>query len=132
MKGIKSINKWKREASMKTVLAVVMSKKWTQKSKWQWSSQNKKHRTIWLDRKWNMVNNRNFRPWMRLMVLRWRWRCLRKIIRKNNQHQLISNQISKIWWWIQKDFNKYYKWVNKKKRLDSRNKKQSKLMKTSC
>ena len=130
MKGVKSINKSKREVLTKTVLAMMMNKKWAKKSKWLWSSQNKKHRTIKLDRKWNMVNNRSFRQWMRLMVLKWQWRCLKM---KGKEKLLINKvQISKIWWWTPRDSNKYYKWVNRKKTLDSRNKRQSKLMRISC
>lgn len=127
MKEIKSINKWKNED--KTIIVLAVRRMIVPRSKWQWSSQKKKHKTTWLDRKWNMATSRNIRLWMRLMVLKWLWNYLRDI---QMRHRLQNNQISKTWWWTQKASSKYWKWVSRRSRRDSRSKKPFKQMRTSC
>jgi len=124
------INRWKREVLMR-IASVMKKMEWLMRSEWQWSSQKKNHKMIWLDKKWNMVKIRSFNLWMRLTVLKWQWKCQRMTI-KLVIHQPMEDQISKIWWWTLRGSNKYYKWVNRKKRLDLRNRKRYKLMKTSC
>ena len=125
---MKSINKWKNGVSMK-IASAMKKMEWLMRSEWQWSSRKKKHKMIWLEIKSNMVNIPSSRIWMRLIVSRWQWRCLRMITKR---HQLTKDLISKIWWWIPKDSNKYYKWVKRKNKLESRNRKLFKQMRTSC
>jgi len=125
---MKSINKWKNGVSMK-IASAMKKMEWLMRSEWQWSSRKKKHKTIWLEIKSNMVKILSSRIWMRLIVSRWQWRCLRMITKR---HQLTKDLISMIWWWIPRDSNKYYKWAKRKNKLDSRNRKLFKQMRTSC